>query len=124
MHSGHRVQVTSQINCKAGFGTKTLVLYRKRIRERSVGEHGALARFRQSRLNEPPWFGRAIAYRVFNRNRVPCWADEVVGQLTFDMAIALPNSITRSVCPASGFVVCWALLSSLEVKVLWPTGWR
>ena len=47
----------------------------------------------------------AIAYWVLNPNRVPCWGDEVVGQLTFDMAIALPNGITRSVCRASGFVV-------------------
>ena len=36
-------------------------------------------------------------------------------ELIVDMAVALPKSSTRSVRRASGFVVCWALLSSSEV---------
>ena len=50
------------------------------------------------------WFGRAIAYGVLNRNRVSCWSDVAIEQVIFDMAIALPNSSTRSVPRVSGFV--------------------
>jgi hypothetical protein len=49
-------------------------------------------------------FGRAIAYWVLNRNRVT-YRDNVVTQLLMvGIAVALPNSITRSVRRASGFV--------------------
>jgi hypothetical protein len=50
------------------------------------------------------WFGRAIAFWVLNRNPVPCRSDVAIQQLIFDMAVALPNSSTRSVPRVSGFV--------------------
>jgi hypothetical protein len=50
------------------------------------------------------FFGRAIAYWVLNRNRVTYWGNVVTQLLMADIAVALPNSITRSVRRASGFV--------------------
>jgi hypothetical protein len=50
------------------------------------------------------FFGRAIAYCVLNRNRVTYWGNVVTQLLMVGIAVALPNSITRSVRRASGFV--------------------
>jgi hypothetical protein len=72
------------------------------------GRHRCTARFRYSDLKEAPYFGRAIAYRVLNRNRVTYWGNVVTQLLIADIAVALPNSITRKRLPLCGFVVCWA----------------
>src|SRR5262249_16655015 len=47
-------------------------------------------------------FGRAIARWVLNRNRVLRPSDVAIEQLIFDMAVALPNSSTRSVPRVGG----------------------
>ena len=56
------------------------------------------------RLEGSRRFGRAIAYWVFNRNRILRCDGVAIVELIFDMAVALPKSSTRSVRRASGFV--------------------
>jgi hypothetical protein len=53
-------------------------------------------------LKEAPYFGRAIAHWVLNRNRVTYWGNAQL--LIADIAVALPNSITRKRLPLCGFV--------------------
>jgi hypothetical protein len=55
-------------------------------------------------LKEAPYFGRAIAYWVLNPNRVTYWGNVVTQLLIADIAVALPNSITRKRLPLCGFV--------------------
>jgi hypothetical protein len=55
-------------------------------------------------LKEAPYFGRAIAYWVLNRNRVTYWGNVVTQLLIGEIAVALANSITCKRPPQRGFV--------------------